>query len=109
MYALTGDGAYAGRLAEVLLGTLVVALAGLVAWQLAGTAAGLATLGITAVYPPLIVNGASLLSEPLFVVLELGAVACALRWRVRPRWVVGRLDGSPDGPRDTHTTDRGHG
>jgi hypothetical protein len=41
----------------------------------------LVALAVAAVYPPLVLLGLTLLSEPLFLVFELGAVAAALRAR----------------------------
>lgn len=90
-YALSGDSLLAGRILEALLGTLACGLIGLVAGLLFGRTAGLLALLLAAVYPPLIVGGASLLSEPLFIVLALGAVAAVLvqlRRGAGARWVA---------------------
>jgi Dolichyl-phosphate-mannose-protein mannosyltransferase len=81
VYAITGDSLTAGRLAQALVGTALVALTGLVAFRLWGRVAALATLAVAAVYPPLVVGGLTLLTEPLFVVLELAAVAALLAAR----------------------------
>jgi len=50
----------------------------------------LVAIAIAAVYPPLIVGGAALLSEPLFTVYLLAAVIAALLHRTTraPRWAV---------------------
>ncbi len=56
-----------------------------------GSAAALLSAGIAAVYPPLILVGTSLMTEPLFIALLLGAVLAALEHRGsrrRWRWVV---------------------
>ena len=82
----------AGRVAQALVGTAVVALTGLVAFQLWGRRAGIAALALATVYPPLVIVGVSLFSEPLFIAFVLGAVAAALRTRAGPvhalRWAV---------------------
>lgn len=79
------------RGAEVVLGTFAVGLTGLLALLLAGPAAALVALGLAAVYPPLLIPSASLLSESLFIPLVLGAVVAALLHRRAPgtlRWVI---------------------
>lgn len=82
VFALVGDDVKAARVAQaVLVGVTGVALAALVAFQLWGTAAGLLALGLAAVYPPLVLSASGLLSEPLFVALELGSVAAVLALR----------------------------
>jgi dolichyl-phosphate-mannose-protein mannosyltransferase len=82
----------AGRVAEALLGTAVVALTGLVAFQLWGRRAAIASLALAAIYPPLVIVGVSLFSEPLFIACVLAAVAAALRARAGPvhglRWAL---------------------
>jgi 4-amino-4-deoxy-L-arabinose transferase-like glycosyltransferase len=60
---------------------MVAALTGLIAFQLFDTRVGLVALGVAALYPPLIVLGFTLLSEPLFVMFELAALAAALQAR----------------------------
>lgn len=90
VYAISPGEVGAGRLLQALLGTLVVALLGLIAYQLWGRRVALASLAIAAVYPPLIIGGVSLFSEPLFIVFVLAAVAAALRFRASEQlgWVV---------------------
>ena len=82
----------AGRIAQAFLGTAAVAMVGLVAFQLFGAGVGLLSLGLAAVYPPFVIVGLSLFSEPLFITLVLAAVAAALRARARParalRWAA---------------------
>jgi Dolichyl-phosphate-mannose-protein mannosyltransferase len=81
----------AGRLAQAAIGTAIVALIGLIAAELWGAAAGLVAAGLGALYLPLVLDGATLISEPLFVALELAAVWAALRLRTAPsrlRWAV---------------------
>jgi 4-amino-4-deoxy-L-arabinose transferase-like glycosyltransferase len=86
-----GDSRTAARLAQAVLGTVTVALAGLIAWQLAGARACLAALAIAALYPSLWMVGSALLSEVLLAPLVLGASAAALHFRLRDprvRWMV---------------------
>ena len=81
----------AARLAQALLGTIVVGLLGLIAYQLWGRRAAIAALGIGAVFAPAIVIGGSLLSETLFVALMLAAIAALLASRAAGgdrRWLV---------------------
>ena len=57
---------------------LAVALTGLLAWRLWGRRVGLVALALAAVYLPPVVVGGVPGSEPLFVVLVLGALLAAL-------------------------------
>jgi hypothetical protein len=81
----------AARLVNALLGAAAVGLIALIALELWGPKVGLVAGVVAAVYPSLAVLGVALLSEPLFVVLELGAIYAVLRRR-RPdgswRWLV---------------------
>jgi 4-amino-4-deoxy-L-arabinose transferase-like glycosyltransferase len=75
----------------VLLSTVTVGLIGLMAWQVAGRGAALISMAIGALYTPLVLVGASLMTEALFVPLVLGATNCALysrRAQHSRRWVV---------------------
>lgn len=67
------------RVVQAFIGTLAVALIGLIAAQLWGRRVALAALAIGAVYLPLILIGGALMSEPLFVVLMLGSLAAAIQ------------------------------
>jgi 4-amino-4-deoxy-L-arabinose transferase-like glycosyltransferase len=81
----------AGRVLEAVLGAVAVGLICLLAWRLWGPVAALVAGTVAAVDPPLVLVGSSLLSEPLFIVLELGAVLAALAHRDsshRWRWAV---------------------
>src|SRR3954451_14518660 len=81
----------AARLAQAVLGTVVVALLGLVAWQLFGRRTALATMGLGAVFPPAIVLGGALLTETLFTALMLGAIVAVLADRRAggaARWLI---------------------
>ena len=90
-YEVTSGGWNVGRLLQALLGTIGVALVGLVAWQVWGKRVALLSMALAAIAPPLLIPGAALLSEPLFLVLELAAIAAVLEHRRgghRYRWVV---------------------
>jgi len=79
------------RVAQAVVGTLVVALIGALGAQLWGWRVGLIALALGAVYLPLVLVGGAVMSEPLFVALLLGALVAALhhrRSRRRLRWVV---------------------
>jgi 4-amino-4-deoxy-L-arabinose transferase-like glycosyltransferase len=81
-----------GRVANALLGTLAVALVGLIAMHLWSRRVALAAMAVTAVDLPLILVGGALMSETLFVALVLGAVLAALRSRTARRsiaWAAG--------------------
>jgi hypothetical protein len=81
----------AARVAQAVLGTVVVALLGLVAWQLFGRRVALVAMALGAVFPPAIVLGGSLLTETLFSALMLAAIAAALADRRAGgdrRWLV---------------------
>lgn len=98
VYAVTGTADSpsrwrAGLLVQALIGTAAVGLIGLLAWRLTGSRrVGLVAVALAAVYPPLVVWGSSLLTEPLFIVLEMGAILAVLRYRrrspARLRWAV---------------------
>jgi 4-amino-4-deoxy-L-arabinose transferase-like glycosyltransferase len=79
------------RLEQALIGTAVVALIALIAFQLWGRRLALIAAAIAAVYLPLIHAGTSLLTEPLFTALLLAGVAALLRYRLtdqRTRWLA---------------------
>ncbi len=92
VYAIAGRPAPAvGRLVGALLGTLTVALIGLIARRLWGRRVGVVALGIAAVAPPLVILSTALVSEALFVPVVLAAVASALEGRRaerRYRWAI---------------------
>lgn len=81
VYALTGSSATAGRIAGALLGALAIVLTYLIARRIWGDRVGLVAAALTAAFPPLVLLSRELLSESLFIVLELGAVLCALNFR----------------------------
>jgi 4-amino-4-deoxy-L-arabinose transferase-like glycosyltransferase len=82
----------AGRVANAVVGTVIVALIGVLSAQLFDRRVALVALSLGAVYLPLILVGGSLMSEPLFAALLLGALAAAVQHRRsahRYRWVLG--------------------
>jgi 4-amino-4-deoxy-L-arabinose transferase-like glycosyltransferase len=84
VFLATGDSTTAARAVQALLGTVTVALIGLIAWQIFRRRdVALAAMAMGAVYPPLIVIAAPLMTESLLLPLMLGAVAAALRQRER--------------------------
>ncbi|HJQ41654.1 MAG TPA: acyltransferase family protein, partial [Jatrophihabitantaceae bacterium] len=98
LYTVVGVHVQLARLAQALLGTVSVGLIGALGHRLFGRRAAIASMGIAAVYPPLIFMGSALLSESLAIPLELAAVLAALHARnaTKPwRWValVGALAG----------------
>jgi 4-amino-4-deoxy-L-arabinose transferase-like glycosyltransferase len=86
------------RALGAILGTLGVGLLGMLAYQLWGARAGVIALALAAVYVPSIVVGAAIMSEQMFVVLMLAALATAIHQRSSPHpyrlaLVVGVLAG----------------
>lgn len=96
VYELSGTGSpsarwRAARVFEALLGALAVGLIAVIALQVAGPLVALIASGIAAVYPPLVAVNTSLMSEALYIPLELAAVACVLAHRRsthRWRWLL---------------------
>jgi 4-amino-4-deoxy-L-arabinose transferase-like glycosyltransferase len=81
----------AARVAIAFVGTVGVALLGLVAFGLFGRRTAWIAMGVAAVFPPMVVLGGSLLSETLFVTLMLAAIACVLADRAAGgsrRWLI---------------------
>jgi 4-amino-4-deoxy-L-arabinose transferase-like glycosyltransferase len=81
VYSFTGDSITAGRIANALLGVLTVWLIYLIVRRLWGARPALVAAAIAAVFPPLVLLSRDLLSESLFVALELGTVLCVLEYR----------------------------
>jgi len=80
-----GDGEHRvelARLVNALVGTGIVALIGVLARMLWGRREALVAMALAAVYLPLLEVGQAVMSEPLFALLMLGAIVCALK-----RWV----------------------
>ena len=85
VFAVSGDRVGAVRVVQALLGALIVALIALIAREIWGPRTGLVAGALAAIFPPLVVVGVTLFSEPLFVALMLGAILAVLRWRGAPR------------------------
>lgn len=81
VYAASGDSVTAGRLAAAALGALIVLLIYLIAKTVWGRKTALWASGLAAVFPPLILLSQELLSEPLFLALELAAVLSVFAFR----------------------------
>jgi 4-amino-4-deoxy-L-arabinose transferase-like glycosyltransferase len=98
VYKLTGvanaaepDRDRVARVFNALLGTLVVALIGLIAAQLWNRRVALVAMALGAVYLPLTLVAGSVMSETLFAVLMLGSLAAAIEHRRsvhRWRWAL---------------------
>jgi 4-amino-4-deoxy-L-arabinose transferase-like glycosyltransferase len=86
--SVLGAGLTGPRLVQVLVATIGVGLVGLVAHRIWGRRTALAATALAALSPLLVVYSGSLISEPLFIALELGALACALEARGRPAWAI---------------------
>ena len=92
LYSVTSDSTLAGRLLNAALGAAVVALLFLVAWRVWGRRTALAAAALAAIFPPLVLLSRDLVSESLFIALELAAVLCVLEMRRsggRLRWAAG--------------------
>jgi 4-amino-4-deoxy-L-arabinose transferase-like glycosyltransferase len=79
------------RLAQAVLGTVAVALIGLVALEAFGATVALVSMALAAFYPVLIELSAVLAAENLLIVFALAAVWAALRARRSPhpyRWIA---------------------
>ena len=91
VYAVSGDSVDAGRFANVALGGVAVILLFLIARRIWGRRVGLIAAAMAAVFPPLVLLSRDLLSESLFIALELAAVLCVLNFRRAGdalRWAV---------------------
>jgi hypothetical protein len=73
------------RYTMVLLGTLLVALVGLLGRRVGGDTVGLVAAGIAAVSPNIWVNDGLVMSETLTALAVVGAMYATLWWRDRPR------------------------
>jgi hypothetical protein len=84
-FSLVGlDSQTAHMIVGCALGALTIVLVGLVARRLAGDVAGLSAAAIAAIYPPLVMNDAVLLSESLTGPTVAGSLLAALHLRDRP-------------------------
>jgi len=92
IYAIGGDSIELARLVDAALGALSILLLYLIAKRLWGRRVGLAAAAIGAVFPPLVLLSRDLVSESLFIPLELAAVLCVLNFRRSGgelRWALG--------------------
>jgi 4-amino-4-deoxy-L-arabinose transferase-like glycosyltransferase len=91
IYRVFGPHVTAGRAAGALLGTVTVLLLYLVAREVWSERVALVAAALASVFPPLVMLNASLLSESLFLPLELGLVLAVLAYRRRGqrlRWAA---------------------
>jgi dolichyl-phosphate-mannose-protein mannosyltransferase len=91
VHATLGGNVRTDRLVQVVVGTILVGLIGVVAWQVWDRRTALVAMGLAALSPALVLFGASIISESLFAALEVGAVAAALQARRaerRIRWAL---------------------
>ena len=88
VHELFGESEDAPRVFGAVVGTLAVALLGVIALWLFGRRTALAAMAIAAVFPPLVMVSVATLSEALFIALMLGALACALAYRRDERVVL---------------------
>ncbi len=83
VFALPGPDVTMARLAQALLGVVTVALIGFVSLRLWSPVVALVAVALASVFPPLIFLAGALLSEPLFLALEMGALRqrCSIECR----------------------------
>jgi 4-amino-4-deoxy-L-arabinose transferase-like glycosyltransferase len=84
VYAVAGDHINAALVLQAFLGTITVGLIGLIALRLFGRRPALIALSLAAIYPPLVLSSSTLISETVFLPLELGSLALALHMRRAP-------------------------
>jgi 4-amino-4-deoxy-L-arabinose transferase-like glycosyltransferase len=87
----SGPAIHPARLALAALGTVTVALLGLVALEAFGLETALIALALAAIYPVFVSLSATIYAENLLLALEIAAVWCALRGRrsATPyRWIA---------------------
>jgi 4-amino-4-deoxy-L-arabinose transferase-like glycosyltransferase len=80
-----GGGWTAERVLGALFGVAAVLLSFLIARRLWGGSVAIVAAAILAVFPPLVILSATLLSESLFLLLMLGALLAVLQYRDDPR------------------------
>jgi 4-amino-4-deoxy-L-arabinose transferase-like glycosyltransferase len=83
VFRVTGDSLTAARLLQAGLGTVTVALIGIVAWQLWGRRTGIIAATLAAVYPPLILLGDAVQTESISLPLQMLVLALVLEHRRR--------------------------
>ncbi len=84
-----GDALWPARLLNLLIGSLVVVLAGVLAARIGGRVAGLVAAGAVALYPPLLANDTVTLTEPLALALLLAAILLV----DEDRWLAAAIAG----------------
>jgi 4-amino-4-deoxy-L-arabinose transferase-like glycosyltransferase len=85
------DRVVVARRLQIVIGTVLVAVIGLVAMQVWGAGVALVAMGLAAVYVPLLTMSGTIMSEPLFAVWMLGALSAAIAYRRSPhpfRWAL---------------------
>jgi 4-amino-4-deoxy-L-arabinose transferase-like glycosyltransferase len=89
-FRVLGHDLMRARLFEAGLGALLAVLVSVLGAQLWGELVGAVAGMVVAVYPPLVLTSVSVMSEALFLPLEIGIVLAALAARRsgRVRWVV---------------------
>jgi 4-amino-4-deoxy-L-arabinose transferase-like glycosyltransferase len=75
------DRVVVARRLQIAIGTVLVAMIGLVAMQVWGPVVALVAMGLAAVYLPLVTMSGTIMSEPLFAVWMLGALSAAIAYR----------------------------
>jgi len=90
VYAATGDSITAARILQAVLGGVAVVLLGLLARRLWGSRVAVVVAVLAAVHPQLLVASTALLSEAIFVPVELVALWTVVRFRDTGRtgWLV---------------------
>jgi len=81
VYAVSGNSITAARVLNAVLGALSVLLVYLIAKRVWGRRTGLVAAALAAAFPPLVLLSRDLVSESLFIPLELAAVLCVLNFR----------------------------
>jgi 4-amino-4-deoxy-L-arabinose transferase-like glycosyltransferase len=81
VYRISGDRLLVGMLANVVIGSAVVVLVALLAARIGGKNAAIAAGIVAALAPPLLFNDGVTLSEPLSLLLMLGAILFLLDGR----------------------------
>jgi len=83
-YWLVGASVGAAQVLNVVIGALVVVAGAVLATRFGGRTAGLVAAGLLAVYPPLLANDGAALSEPVALLILLGALLALLDSRALP-------------------------
>lgn len=89
VYTVFGVHPLAARVLQAGLGVVTVGLLGLLAWELFDRRSAWIVAGIAAIYPPLVLAGGTLVSESIFLPIEVCALLLALRARRGGhRWIA---------------------